>query len=204
MTPLRIAYVLKVFPKVSETFIATELAELRRSGIELRILSLQQPQAGVRHDFVVSSGLEQISCYEPNDFLAVIKDFRPQLLHAHFATEATAAAIELATEHGIPFTFTTHGYDIYRKAPSDFRARAAAARGVVTVSQANADYIVQTFGVPPSHIRVIPCGIDIERFRLSERPDPNIGESTAKQPLIVCVSRQVAVKNLRVLLESCA
>ena len=101
MTPRRIAYLLKVFPKVSETFIATELAELRRRGIKLRILSLQQPQAGVRHDFVVSSGLEQISCYEPNDFLAVIKDFRPQLLHAHFATEATEAAIERACGHGI-------------------------------------------------------------------------------------------------------
>src|SRR5439155_25248472 len=106
MIPRRIAYLLKVFPKVSETFIATELAELRRSGIELRILSLQRPQTGVRHDFVVTSGLEQITCYEPNEFLAVIKDFRPQLLHAHFATEATAAAIELATEQGIPFTFT--------------------------------------------------------------------------------------------------
>ena len=197
MTPRRIAYVLKVFPKISETFIATELAELRRRGIELQILSLERPQAGLRHDFVVNSGLEQITCYEPNDFLAVIRDFRPELLHAHFATEATAAAIELATEQGIPFTFTTHGYDIYRKAPPDFRARAAAARGVVTVSQANADYMTQTFGVPPSHIRVIPCGIDPECFKFSEHP--------AKQlPLIVCVARQVAVKNLGLLLESCA
>src|SRR5882724_6623949 len=205
MNALRIAYLLKVFPKVSETFVATELAELRRRGVELRILSLQRPQVGLRHDFVVSSGLEEITCYEPNDFLAVNKDFGPQLLHAHFATEATAAAIELATEQGIPFTFTTHGYDIYRKAPPDFRARAGAARGVVTVSRANADYMAQTFGVPPSRIRVIPCGIDTERFKPSERPGPNPGESAANQPpLIVCVARQVAVKNLGLLLESCA
>jgi hypothetical protein len=40
MSPQRILYVLKVFPKISETFIAEELAELRRRGIELRILSL--------------------------------------------------------------------------------------------------------------------------------------------------------------------
>src|SRR5258706_7790730 len=175
MNPLRIAYLLKVFPKVSETFVARELAELRRRGVELRILSLQRPQVGLRHDFVVSSGLEEITCYEPNDFLAIIRDFRPQLLHAHFATEATAAAIELATEQGIPFTFTTHGYDIYRKAPPDFRARAAAARGVVTVSRANADYMAQTFAVPSSHIRVIPCGIDTERFKLLAPPSSKKG-----------------------------
>src|SRR5438445_11421706 len=174
MSPRRIAYVLKVFPKISETFIATELAELRRRGIELRILSLQRPQPGVYHDFIVTSGLEQITLYEPNDFLAVIKDFRPQLLHAHFATEATAAAIELATEQGIPFTFTTHGYDIYRKAPPDFRARAGAARGVVTVSRANADDMAQIFGVPPSHIRVILCGLGTNRFitRQASLPPP--------------------------------
>jgi Ca-activated chloride channel family protein len=33
MTPLRVAYVLRVFPKLSETFIVGELAELRRRGV---------------------------------------------------------------------------------------------------------------------------------------------------------------------------
>src|ERR1051326_3227269 len=131
----RIAYVLKIFPKISETFIVSELAELRRRGVELRILSLQPPRAGLRHECVDGAGLERITCYELQEFSNVIKEFRPQLLHAHFATEATETAIELATEHGIPFTFTAHGYDVHRKAPPDFGRRAAAARAVVTVSQ---------------------------------------------------------------------
>src|SRR5437773_7035884 len=143
MKPSRIAYVLDIFPKLSETFIAVELAELRRRGIELRILSLQPPRAGLRHQIVASAGLEQLTCYEPKDFLTVLKEFRPQILHAHFATEATATAVELAAENLIPLTFTAHGYDIHRKAPSDFGARAAAARAVVTVSQANADSMVE-------------------------------------------------------------
>src|ERR1041385_8220288 len=141
MTVRRLAYVLKVFPKLSETFIAEELAELRRRGIELRILSLLPARAGLRHDIVSSAALEQITSYEPKDFLRIVQEFRPQLLHAHFATEATAMAIELATEQGIPFTFTAHGYDIHGKAPPDLGARAAAARAVVTVSQANAAYL---------------------------------------------------------------
>src|SRR5439155_25695126 len=98
----RIAYVLKVFPKISETFIASELAELRRRGIELRILSLLPPRGDLRHDIVASAGLDQITCYQPKDFLPVLREFQPQLLHAHFATEATEAAIALATDHGSP------------------------------------------------------------------------------------------------------
>src|ERR1051326_2949614 len=98
MVPQRIVYVLRVFPKLSETFIAEELAELRRRGIDLRILSLLPAPEGLRHDVVRSAGLEGITNYEPGKFLAVVREFRPQLLHAHFATEATALAIELATE----------------------------------------------------------------------------------------------------------
>src|SRR6266478_3991592 len=78
MTPRRIAYVLKVFPKISETFIATELAELRRRGVELRILSLLPPRAGLRHDLVMNAGLEQLTSYEPKDFLGIVQDFGPQ------------------------------------------------------------------------------------------------------------------------------
>src|ERR1041385_3285138 len=199
MTLRRILYVLKIFPKLSETFIVEELAELRRRGIEVRILSLQPPRAELRHDLVASARLEALACYEPKRFLEVVKEFRPQLLHAHFATEATAQAIELATEQGIPFTFTAHGYDIHRKAPPDLGARAAAARAVVTVSQANAACLTQNFGVPSAHIRVIPCGVDTERFR-----PPGTNNCQGPVPVILCVARHVAVKNLGLLLEACA
>src|SRR5882724_10933925 len=131
MSLRRIAYVLKVFPKLSETFVAEELAEVRRRGIEVRIISLSQARSGLRHAIVSEAGLDSITCYPPKDFLAELKEFRPQLLHAHFATEATEAAIELATELELPFTFTAHGYDIHRKAPADFSARAGAAAAVV-------------------------------------------------------------------------
>jgi len=175
------------------------LAEVRRRGIEVRVFSLSTPRAGLRHDIVARAGLDQITSYPPKDFLVELKEFRPQLLHAHFATEATAAAIALAAELDLPLTFTAHGYDIHRKAPVDFAARAGAAAAVVTVSQANADFMSQTLGVPTSHIRVIPCGIDTDRFRPAAP-----GNSTLEPPLIVCVARHVPVKNLGLLLEGCA
>src|ERR1043166_1852996 len=111
MTLRRIAHVLANFPQLLETFIANELAELRRRGVEVRVLSLLPPRSELHHKIIASEGLDKIVYYNPADFRAVVKDFRPQLLHAHFATEATAAAIELAIEQEIPFSFTVHGYD---------------------------------------------------------------------------------------------
>jgi glycosyltransferase involved in cell wall biosynthesis len=198
MTLRRIAYVLKIFPKLSETFIANELAELRRRGVELRILSLLPPRDELRHDIIAEAGLDLLTCYEPEKFTTIVKEFRPQLLHAHFATESTASARELAAAHKIPYTFTAHGYDIHRKPPPDFAARATAASAVITVSQANAKYVTTIFGISPSRMHVIPCGVDTSRFM------PRDGSHSENTPLILCVARLVVVKNLVLLLQSCA
>jgi colanic acid/amylovoran biosynthesis glycosyltransferase len=161
----RIAYVANVFPKLSETFIANELAELRRRGIKVRVLSLRQPTDTLRHEVIAQSELESVTCCDPARFPGLLREFRPQLMHAHFATEPTAAARDWARQLGVPFTFTAHGYDIRRKAPPDFAARAAAASVVVTVSEANRQHIIHTFGVPAQKLRVIPNGVDTEWFR---------------------------------------
>lgn len=48
-TTLRVAYVLKMFPRLSETFILNELLELERRGVELSIFSLMYPADGKFH-----------------------------------------------------------------------------------------------------------------------------------------------------------
>jgi glycosyltransferase involved in cell wall biosynthesis len=197
--PQRVVYVLKIFPKISETFIASELAELRRRGIELRIFSLLPPSDALRHAWIAEAGLNELVSYEPATFLGLARNFQPQLFHAHFATESTATARTLAAELAIPFTFTAHGYDIHRKPPADFSARATAAARVITVSQANAAFIEKNFSVPASHIRVIACGVDLARFQPGNEP-----AMESEPPWVVCVARQVVVKNLRLLLHSCA
>ena len=239
MRPKRIAYVLNVFPKVSETFIAGELAELRRRGVELRILSLQPPRDELQHEIIRRVGLDQLVEYGGARLETVLREFRPDLIHAHFAREATAKARELSERTGIPFTFTAHGYDIHRKPPPDFRERAITARAVITVSEANRDYITKTFGVAREHVHVISCGVDTERFCPANTTRPSAGSggaglqslgvaafhprstqgdgpaagleagdtaglATCATPLIVCVARHVAVKNLGMLLDACA
>ncbi|MFB3907591.1 MAG: glycosyltransferase [Candidatus Eisenbacteria bacterium] len=50
-TSTRVAYVLKMFPRFSETFIVSEIVELERQGLEIRVFSMKQP-AGRRQDDV--------------------------------------------------------------------------------------------------------------------------------------------------------
>jgi colanic acid/amylovoran biosynthesis glycosyltransferase len=196
MTPRRVAYVVNSFPRLSETFIAGELAELRRRGVEVRILSLRLPDEELRHEIVARAGLTERTIYDPRQFPMVLREFRPEVLHAHFATEPTAAARGLAAESGVPFTFTAHRYDLYAKAPADFAERAAAAAAVVTVSEANARYMAKTFGVSADHIRLISCGVDTERFRPQGL--------RAEPPHVLCVARLKPFKNQGLLLEACA
>jgi glycosyltransferase involved in cell wall biosynthesis len=207
----RLACVANVFPKLSETFIANELAELRRRGIEVRVVSLRQPTDTLRHEMIAREGLDAVTCAEPARALGLLGEFKPQLLHAHFATEPAAAARDWAGQLGVPFSFTAHGYDIRRKAPTDFAARAAAASVVVTVSEANRRHIINTFGVPSDKLRVIPNGVDTEWFRPAnadatrDRKRPTAyGPDNEDVPLVVCVARHVRVKNLGLLLEACA
>jgi glycosyltransferase involved in cell wall biosynthesis len=45
----RVAYVLKMYPRFSETFVLSELLELERQGVELRVFSLRKPDDGIFH-----------------------------------------------------------------------------------------------------------------------------------------------------------
>lgn len=47
--PTKIAYILKMFPRFSETFILSEILELERNGVDIRIFSLKHPNDGRTH-----------------------------------------------------------------------------------------------------------------------------------------------------------
>ena len=207
MAVRRIAYVIDVFPQLSETFIAGEIGEVCRRGVEVRILSIREPQEQLRHDFIAEAGLDRLAVYGAQKFSGVLRDFSPDLIHAHYSTTPAAAARALAAELGVPFTFTAHGFDIYFRPPPDFADRAIAAAAVITVSEANAQHIAATCGVPRERVHVIPCGVDTLVFRPAEIGSCatlNDVHGAPMPALIVCIARQHPVKNLGLLLEACA
>ncbi len=48
-SPPKVAYLLKMFPRFSETFILSEVLELERAGVDVRIFSLKEPNDGRAH-----------------------------------------------------------------------------------------------------------------------------------------------------------
>ncbi len=65
MKSLRIGYVLKMFPRLSETFILNELLELERQDAELSVYSLMHPNDGRFHGRL--AGLQLTAQYFPRD-----------------------------------------------------------------------------------------------------------------------------------------
>src|SRR5437879_11748283 len=49
MAPLAVAYILKMYPRFSETFILNEVLELERQGVTVHIFSLKRPDDGRFH-----------------------------------------------------------------------------------------------------------------------------------------------------------
>ena len=47
--PLKVGYILKMFPRLSETFILNEILELERQGVEVEVFSLMAPGDGRFH-----------------------------------------------------------------------------------------------------------------------------------------------------------
>lgn len=203
MSPRSVAYVVNMFPKVSETFIASEIAGLVQRGISVRLLSLKSPSETLRHPIVAAFGLERLAWYDEAAFRQALLADPPDLVHAHFATEPTRVGQGLADEIGCPFAFTAHAYDFYRKPAADLPARLQKADAVVTVSDANADYLVTHFGASRSRLHVLPCGVDLGAFRpRPERREPGLVVSVARLrphknvPLLLCACRRLRERGL--------
>jgi glycosyltransferase involved in cell wall biosynthesis len=109
---LKIAYVLKMYPRFSETFIVNEILELERQGIDVRIYSLRKPDDGRFHASLarVKAGVVYVPQYpemEPERIAAghqIVQDAAP---------ETYAAVRQYSEDRGHPYAvkrFLQAGY----------------------------------------------------------------------------------------------
>jgi glycosyltransferase involved in cell wall biosynthesis len=217
-----IAYVLLRFPRLTETFVAEEIRNVQKLGINVRIFSLLSPSKRIVH--AVSAELSKQVCCVPSItdpslwysqiyfifknpqkyfhllwillsqpapkisflpkrliiflksiWLALnIKDKPVKLVHTHFAWLSAAAGMIVSELLDIPFTITTHAYDIYSYKNDLLELTTKMADRIVTISEYNKNAMLKmSNGLDDSKIDVIHCGIDLAYFKPTKKEDPN-------------------------------
>jgi colanic acid/amylovoran biosynthesis glycosyltransferase len=217
---LRVVYVVDEYPSLTQTFIADEIAERRRRGDDVAVLtmwprgpsaiptvqagsdpalnaavvlaSLRTPRRVARSWSVAEASVAQERFEVPwRQLVARSRELRPvDLVHAHFGWSAAVRAEILATLLGVPWALTLHGNDVYGR-DRDLVRKVRAADLPITVCRSFADHLAAVSG---REVAVVPCGVAV--------PLPR-----SHSPLsvdVVTAGRLVAKKGVDVLLRAVA
>lgn len=131
------------------------------------------------------------------DDVRLVAEARPDVLHAHFGDFAADLAMLAHLITGIPYTFTTHSYDIFRFAPANFPEKSRRALAHIAISEFNKKYLIERFGVDPSCFRIVHCGVRMDELQ-------SVAPADLPARTVVAVARLHRDKGLDVLIEACS
>ncbi len=234
---MKVAYILNVFPKISETFILNEIIEVQNNGVDVEVFAFLKSGEAVVHPQVKDvkkkkyflaerkslsivadhlywifnqptryfktlavalnrkNGIAGLFFFNLHNVREIVKD-SPDVLHAHFGVKPSDMAMLVNLLTDIPYTFTTHRFDIFDEPPANYALKSGMAIKHITISQYNKDYLVKNFGVDPQTIEIIHCGVDFLKITNSEVPKVN--------HQIISVARLEPEKGLDKVIEACA
>ena len=120
------------------------------------------------------------------------------IVHTHFAKDFAKVALAAAVDAGVPFTFTTHAFDLYdgeMKMPDgDLRTMVSRSARAITISGYNRDHIISVCGEGSAEkVEIVHCGIEPDKF-------PPIYEGGGTS--VLTVSRLVEKKGIDVLISA--
>ncbi len=120
-------------------------------------------------------------------------DWEPNHFHSHFAAISNFVALYASDYYQVPFTITTHAYDLYKDPVGAYTTQLLQqANRIVTISEYNKEYIREKFA-PEASIDIVRAGIRPEKFAPTGETDPN---------RILTISRFVEKKGLSYALEA--
>ncbi len=128
-----------------------------------------------------------------------LKDSGIRLLHSHFAWLSAAGGMIVSQLLDLPFTITTHAFDIYSRKNDLFKLTTRAADRIVAISEYNKKVMLKlSSDLNAKQIEVIHCGIDLNSFQAADEK-PTINEIFQ----ITSVGSLVEKKGHEYLIRSC-
>jgi glycosyltransferase involved in cell wall biosynthesis len=210
-SPFKVCYLLKRYPRLSQTFVLNEMLALQRQGLDITVVALKPSGEEIAHEryrelkapihylsVLPSVAAEDASLSAQAERVSsVVTRLGIDHIHAHFATWAAAAASLVSERTGLPFSFTAHARDIYHRSvdAKGLGEMIRKARFVVTVSDFNRRYLEGL--VSPGEGRIVRLynGVDLKHLQPVERErDPDF---------IIGVGRLVKKKGFHVLIDAC-
>ena len=203
---LRVAYMLKRYPRLSQTFVLNEMLELERQGVEVVVIARDGSGEPMAHPATkrLKARVHYLRELSPREerwddvAAALLRALRVDHVHAHFATWAAGAAMRAAERAGIPYSFTAHATDIWRDTVDTgaLVERMAGASFVVTVSDANRRHLDGLLDDAGRSGRVVRLynGLDLERLRPAAGP--------RERGVVVAVGRLIEKKGFTDLVEA--
>lgn len=199
---LNIAYVLKGFPTLSQTFVLNELKYLIENNYNVVVFCYKDPMDSVELDF----DLEVIRFDSPNlseDLTANLEDlllrYEIDLIHTHFVyPPCTEFTFPVAEKMKIPFTVFGHAVDIFKHDVEkvnrvDEITSSDYCKAIFTLSQYHKNHLISR-GVHEEKIVITRQATDYEIHDLefNEREIKNI----------ISISRFVDKKGIDVLIDA--
>lgn len=185
---MRVAYVLRYYPTLSETFITREIRAVQSTGVEVVVVAM-----GMRADGALARDLPDVPVLRPPRRRRVawlVRRLEVDHVHAHFDGEPSTLARAVADRLGVPWTVTVHASDLFRP-HAGITTRLRAASAVVTVCAHHRRWIARHHGVEADVVR---CGVTL----------PATVADPGRQPArVVAVARDVPKKDLARLRRAC-
>ena len=166
-------YLLHDYPKISEKFILDEMTAVQNQGHSIDIIAMRDLREEFTHEGAENFPVQYFQDLKMKGVMALTREKKIQHIHAHFAYPHVDLAYQIHRKLGVPFSFTTHAFDLYKNVQADLSDWCSAAKSIFTISKHNKFHMVDNLGVDARKIHVVRCGVFLNRLehkKYSSRP----------------------------------